>query len=164
MNNNIVATALIVFITIISALPLHCGEKLLSTDIFALYKKVINISCEEALNKKVGFGLEIATLSSSECTPGTAGVGVFYHFYPSKNALKGFFIGPNFSFVAISATGVFSSIGGNLGYRWIWRNGFSFGIHASASFILSGIIHGIIIPPGAAITIGLSAKVGFAGE
>jgi hypothetical protein len=68
------------------------------------------------------------------------GAGGSYRFFPKKKAPAGFYFGPAADFIFVStkysgdsATGIFFSIGGEAGFKWILKGGFVIDVGANAS-------------------------------
>lgn len=178
---------LVILLSFISA-GFSAEKNLLTTDAFSLLFGVLNASYEMLLNEKtsVSVGLGGSTISTDDWKISVIGIKGGYYIYPSKTALKGFFVGPAIGFSIVSAeytyneitgtwpywkiqektdkaSNVLVSISGELGYRWIWESGFSLGLGIGAGFYLGSIeIAGEKAPYGGTGLTRLSVDIGYA--
>jgi len=163
-------------------------KNVLSTNVLGLLFGAVNAHYEMALNEKTGlsFGIGYSGISTDDWKISATGIGAGYYIYPAKEALKGFFVGPTIGITMVSAeykykeitgiwpywtveektdsaSGTYITIGGDLGYRWIWKGGVAFGLGIGVGFTSGEIkIAGEKAPYGGTGLTRLSVDFGYA--
>ena len=163
-------------------------KNLLSTEVLPLLSGVINASYEKAVSEKSSFSIGAGFLKYSLPDWELSGTAIktSYKIFPSKNALRGLYIGPTIGIISISAkhtydevrttetgdtvvetktssaNGSFFGIGGCLGYRWIWTNHVALDLYLSIGSISGEIKVGGERAPFGGTSIGYGVKIGYA--
>ena len=189
MNKNIKKIIILLLLTLINSVPFtYCGQKnLISTDVLLLLSGMLNMDYEKAIDEKssMSYGLGYLKWSIPDWDISAVGIEAAYYIFPSKKALKGFFVGPSAGLVFTNvkhtyevwtytgsgwrveektdtANGTFVGIGGEGGYRWIWENNIVLSIGAAVGYILGEVKVGGDKLPYGGLSAGLSVKIGYA--
>ncbi|MGM0568368.1 MAG: DUF3575 domain-containing protein [Elusimicrobiota bacterium] len=144
----------------------------LTTNVLSLLAGSVNANYEFATSRSSSLGINghFRSISVSDWEMSVSGVGGTYSFYPAEEALSGFFIGPSVGIMGVTAehlgqedSGTFFTLGGHLGYRWVWSGGITLGLAIGAGYTAGEIeIAGETTPISGAGLSRLSADFGYA--
>lgn len=104
---------------------------------------VLGVEYEKAVSAKNSFAIRADFFSRDISGWDTTafGAGASYRFFPKKNAPAGFYYGPAAEFIYVksevfstSDSGIFILIGGEAGFKWIFKGGFVVDVGAVAYF------------------------------
>jgi hypothetical protein len=160
----------ILFLLIVFSLTkVNSQEKnFFSLDIFALLSGVLNISYEKMLSETETTIYSFSYSENSTADEKISGIElkIGSHVFPSKKSFRGFFAGPIGTLGYVSAdkselNSFYVGAGGEIGYRWLKKRGFTFGINLLISYILGEITFEKATASFVGLNYELNAKVGY---
>ena len=172
----LICLSLIVFITFIQVGNLnaqHDKSQNITVNPIGLVFGLVTVEYEKAVSAKNSFTIRGNFLSRDlgglEAT--IFGAGGSYRFFPKKLAPSGLYYGPSVDVVYAkaksswnSASGVFFFLGGDGGYKWIFKGGFVVDAGISAGFSFGKVEVGSTELDYGGFTLGLRLGLGYAWD
>lgn len=172
----LICLSVIVFITFIQVGNLnaqHDKSQNITVNPIGLVFGLVTVEYEKAVSAKNSFTIRgnffSRELGSIDTT--AFGAGGSYRFFPKKLAPSGLYFGPSADFVYAkakaswaSASGVFFAVGGDAGYKWIFKGGFVVDAGLSASFYFGTVEVGSTELDYGGFTLGLRLGLGYAWD